>query len=99
MRELRLKIQKFGKGRIIYLHWDMFFIQNNAVLIIIDIGGVLQEEVFPIQFDRDYSVVFPGRIVCIAGIAFGLPAELAFRISALRSTQSCCDRFRILFRF
>ena len=52
----------------------MFFIQNNAVLIIIDIGGVLQKEVFPIQFDRDYSVVFPGRIVCIAGISFGLPA-------------------------
>ena len=80
--ELAHEIQKLHKGVLVDLHRDMLFIEDNAVLIVIYVGRILQEILLSVQADGDNPVVLPGRMAEMARVALVFPAQQAAGIAA-----------------
>ena len=57
--------------------------EDDAVLVVVDIGGVLQEPGLPAQLQGDEPVVAPGGLVGAAQVALVLPAEGALGVAGL----------------
>ena len=81
--ELADEIQLLAEGGAVDLHGDVLAVEDDAVLVVVDIGAVLEEPALPIDRDRDDPVVLPGGMVHPAGVALILPAQLALGIAAL----------------
>ena len=77
------KVQQLLEGGLVNLHGDVLRIEDNAVLVVVHIGGVLQAPVRAADLNRDNPVVCPGRVVHPSGVALVLPAQLALGIGGL----------------
>ena len=100
MREERDEVEQAAEGRAVDLHRAVLGAEGDAVLVIVDVGRILQKPVLPREFDRDDAVVFARRIVGApgAGVALRLAAELALRVARGFGAAGRGDRARILLR-
>ena len=77
------EVQQLGKGRLVDDHGGMGGVEDDAVLVVVDVGAVLEEPVGAGHGDGDDPVVLPGGMVHPAGVALILGAELALGIARL----------------
>ena len=96
--EERDEVEQAAEGRAVDLHRAVLGAERDAVLVIVDIGGILQKPVLPRELDRDQTVVFTRRIIGAAGIALRLAVELALGIARGSGAARRGDRARVLFR-
>ena len=96
MREERDEIEQAAEGRAVDFHRTVLGAERDAVLVIVDIGGILQKPVLARERDRDQAVVFARGIIGAAGIALGLAAELALGIAGGLGAARRGDRARVL---
>ncbi len=61
--ELLNEVQQLVEGSFVDLHRGMMPVQNDAVLVIVDVGAVLEEPVLLIDGNGDDPVVLPGGMV------------------------------------
>ena len=80
MGELPHKVQQLGKTGPVDPHRHMLPVEADAVLIVVDIGGVLQEPGTAVDGNGNHAVVAAGGVVDPSRIALILGAELAPRI-------------------
>ena len=99
VREQFYKVKELHKGVSLDLHGHMLSVEHNAVLIVVHIRGILEAPAAVIDGDGDDPVIFSGRMVQTACVSLILHTEKTFRIAALLCIFSCCDGFRIFFRF
>ena len=75
--ELAHEVQQLAKAGPVDLHGHVLAVQADAVLVVVDIGGVLQKPGGAVDGDGDDAVVLPGGVVYPAGVALVLGAQLA----------------------
>ena len=78
------KVQQLLKGRPVDLHGHMPGIEHDAVLVVVNVGRILEAPVLPADGNGNDPMIGPGRMVHPPGIALVLPAQLALGISGLR---------------
>ncbi len=83
MGELLHKVQQLPEGRPVDLHGDVPAVKDDAVLVVVNIGGILEEPFAVVDGDGDDPVVPPGGMVHPARVALIFPAELALGVAAL----------------
>ena len=98
MGELVHKAQQLLKGRPLDLHGSVPGIEGNAMLIIIDVGRVLQEPGGIVDGNGDDAVVLPGRMIHPTGVALVLGAKLTLWIAGLGGQLGSGDGLGVLFR-
>ena len=76
----------------------MFGIENNAMLIVINIRGILQTPLAVVNGNRNNPVILAGGEVYASRISLTFTAEHTFRISALHCGFGGGDCFGVLFR-
>ena len=81
--ELLHEVQQLPEGCPVDLHGDVPAIKDDAVLVVVDIGGILEEPFAVVDGDGDDPVVPPGGMVHPARVALIFPAELALGVAAL----------------
>ena len=96
--ELLDEVQQLAEGGLIDLHGGVMPIQNDAVLVVVDIGTVLEEPVLLMDGDGDDPVVLPGRVIYTSCVALVLSAKHAFWIAALGGGLRRGDGLGILLR-
>ena len=96
MREEGDELEKPLKCMNVDLHRDVLSREDDAVLIVVDVRGVLHEPVFSVESERDQADRLACRVVETAGVADIFRAEQAARISVLLLRERSCDRPRIL---
>ncbi len=79
------EVQQLAEGGTLDLHGGVLAVKDDAVLIVVDIGAVLEIPRTVVDGQRDDAVIFPGGMVQPTGIALVLHAELALGVGALRS--------------
>jgi hypothetical protein len=57
MREKIQEIKEAFKCRLVDCHRDMFFFQDDAMLVVVAVRRILEEEVFPVELKGDNPVV------------------------------------------
>ncbi len=77
------EVQQLAEGGTLDLHGGVLAVKDDAVLIVVDIGAVLEIPRTVVDGQRDDAVIFPGGMVQPAGIALVLHAELALGGRAL----------------
>ena len=92
------EVQQLLEGGLVDLHGDVLRIEDNAVLVVVDIGGVLQAPVRAANLDGDDPVVGPGRVVHPSGVALVLPAQLALGVGGLGGIFCRGNGLGVLFR-
>ena len=75
--ELAHEVQQLGEAGPVDLHGHVLAVEADAVLIVIDVGGVLQKPGRAVDGDGDDAVVGPGGVVDPAGVALIFGAQLA----------------------
>ena len=98
MREKLCEVEKLFEGALVDFHRDVLFVENDAMLVVVDIGRILKAPVGAVDGDRNNSVVLSCWVVHSSGISFIFGAEKAFRISALSGELCGGDFFRSFFR-
>ena len=92
------KIQQLAEGRPLDLHGGVLVIEHDAVLVVVNIGAVLQIPRAVVDGQRDDAVVFAGGVVHAAGVALVLRAQLALGVSALGRKLCGGNGLGVLFR-
>ena len=90
------KIKQLAEGIVINLHRYMLSVKHDTVLIIINIGRILESPLFPIDLNGNNAVILSCRMIDPACISFVFTAEQTFRISSLLHQLRCCDCLRVL---
>ena len=98
VREDRHEVQEILEALARDLHWHVLAIQDNAMFIIIRVRGILQEPTVCGEAQRDQAVRLARRMARMAGIAFVLAAEQAFRVARRRRELCLGDVTRVLLR-
>ena len=75
--ELPDEIQELAEAGPVNFHGGVLPVEADAVLVVIDIRGVLQKPGRAVDGDGDHPVVLPCGVVHTAGVALVLQAELA----------------------
>ncbi len=96
--ELGDKIQLLAEGGRINFHGDMGPVKEDAVLVVVDIGGILEEPILAVDGHRDDPQVLAGGVVHPAGVPLVFPAELALGVAALGGLFGGGDGAGVLFR-
>ena len=96
--ELLNEVQQLAEGSFVDLHRGMMPVQNDAVLVIVDVGAVLEEPVLLIDGNGDDPVVLPGGMVEPSRVALVFPAKLALGITGLRCRLCRRDGLGVLLR-
>ena len=97
--ELPHKVQQLGETGPVNLHGHMLAVQANAVLVVVDIGGVLQKPGGAVNGDGDNAMILPGRVVDPACVPLVLGAQLAPGVGGSRKIPGCGDGFGVLLWF
>ena len=92
------EVQQLLEGCLIDFHRSVLRIKCNAVLVVIDIGAVLQVPGFTANGDGNDPVVLPGRMIHTACVALVLSAQLALGISRLGCRLGCGNSLGVFFR-
>ena len=93
------EIEELHEGGSLDLHGHMLTAENNAVLVIIHIGRILEKPVCLIDFQRNDPVILSGRMVYPTHISHVFLAELALGITALLHQFGSRNGLGILLRF
>ena len=80
VRELPDEVQQLLKAAAVYLHRRVLAVEADTVLVVIDVGRVLEEPGLARNRDGDNPVVLPRGVVYAPGVALVLGAELAARV-------------------
>ena len=91
------EVQQFAEGGTLDLHGGVLAVEHDAVLVVVDVGAVLQIPRAVVDGQRDDAVILAGGVVHPARIALVLHAELALGVGALRSQLCGCDGFGVFF--
>ena len=75
--ELTHKVQELTEAGLVNFHGGVLAVEADAVLVVVHIGGVLQEPGRAVDGDGHDAVVLTGGVVHPAGIALILRAQLA----------------------
>ena len=81
--ELADEVQLLAEGGAVDLHGDVLAVEDDAVLVVVDIGAILEEPALSVNGDGDDPVILAGGMVHPAGVALILPAQLALGVAAL----------------
>ena len=98
MGELLHEIEQLAERGMVYLHGHMLEIEHDAVLIIINIGRILEAPLAAVNRHGDDAVVLSGRMVDPARVALILPAEQALGIAGLLRVPGGGDGLGVLLR-
>ena len=93
------KIQQLFKGGLIDLHGNMLGIENDAMLVVINIGAVLQAPGLIADGNRHDPVIGTGRMVHASGITFVFHTQLALGVCRLGSVLGSSNGLGVLLRF
>ena len=93
------EIEELHEGGSLDLHGHMLTAENDAVLVIIHIGRILEKPVCLIDFQRNDPVILSGRMVYPTHISHVFLAELALGITALLHQFGSRNGLGILLRF
>ena len=96
MREQLRKVQQPAERRRADAHGRMLGVEDDAVLVVIDVGGILQIPAAAVQLKGDDAVVLPGGMVHAARVALVFRAQGAFGIAGLRRELGRGDGARVL---
>ena len=88
--------QQLLKGGLVDLHGDVLGIEDDAVLVVVDVGAVLQAPVRTADLQGHDAVVGAGGMVHAACVAFILRAQLALGVAGLGSVLGGGDSLGIL---
>ena len=83
MGEQTHKIQQLAEGRPLDLHGGVLVVEHDAVLVVVNVGAVLQIPRAVVDGQRDDAVVFARGVVHAACVALVLRTQLALGVSAL----------------
>ena len=97
MRKQLYEIKELPEAGFVYPHRYMLFIEDYAVLVIINIGRILQEEILSRKLYGNDPVVLPCRMIDPAPVAFIFSAKLAFRVRGLGRVLRRRYRLGVLF--
>ena len=92
------KVQQLFKCRLVDLHRNVPGIKYDAMLIVVDIGAVLQAPVLAAHFNGNNPVICPGRVVHTASVALVLHTQLALGIGCLGCILGSGNGLGVLFR-
>ena len=92
------KVQQLLKSRPVDLHGHMPGIEHDAVLVVVNVGRILEAPVLPADGNRNNPMIGPGRMVHPAGVSLVLPAQLALGVSGLGSVLGRGNGSGILLR-
>ncbi len=92
------ELEQAVKGLPGQLHGDVLLLQDNAVFIVINIGGILEVPGFPAQIQGQGTVRLAGRMIDSPCVPYILRAEQTFGIAGLRSAFECSDFPGVFFR-
>ena len=97
MRELMHKVEQLRKSIALYLHRRVLAVKTDAVLVVIDIGRILQKPRLFVDCNRHNAEILPRGMVYTSRIALILRAKKTARI--VRGRKISCRRYvlRILF--
>ena len=84
MGELLHEFQELGKGGAVNHHGGVPGVEDDAVLVIIHIGGILEKPILALEPKGNGAVILPGRVIHPAGVACIFRAQGAFGVTALR---------------
>ena len=97
MREHADKIKKLSERSVVDLHRNVLFGKGDTMLVVVNVGRILQIPLVARKRDRNDAVILTGGGVDSARISFIFTAQKAFRITALRKRFCRRDGFRVLF--
>ena len=80
MRELAHKVEEFREGIAVNLHRRVLAVKADAVLVVIDIGRILQKPGLFIDCNRNNPEVLPRGVIHATRIALIFRAEQTARI-------------------
>ena len=99
MRELFDKIKELAESCLIYFHWNMLTVENDAVFVVINVWRILEAPVAAIDCDRNNAVVFASWMVDASCITLVFHAEQTLWIAACLGIFGSRDGFWIFLRF
>ena len=91
------EVQQLAEGGTLDLHGGVLAVEDDAVLVVVDVGAVLEIPRAVVDGQRDDAVVLAGGMVQPAGIALVLHAELALGVGALGGELCRRDGLGVLF--
>ena len=97
VREYGDEIEQASEHGLVDFHGDMVAVENDAVLVIVDIGGILEIVALPVKLNGDDAVVAAAGIIEPAHIALRLAAEQALGIAHGLLELRRGDGARVLF--
>ena len=77
------KIQQLAEGRPLDFHGGMLVVKYDAMLVVVNVGAVLQIPLAVVDGQRDDAVILARGVVHAACIALVLHAQLALGVGAL----------------
>ena len=92
------KGQQLVEGGPVDLHGGVAGIEDDAVLVVVDVGGILQEPVGTRHPDGDDPVVLPGGVIHPACVTLVFGAQLALGIAGLGRQLGGGNGLGVLFR-
>ena len=92
------KIQQLAEGCTLDLHGGVLVVEHDAVLVIVNVGAVLQVPRAVVDGQRDDAVVLTRGVVHTACVALVLHAQLALGVSALGCKLCGGNGLGVLFR-
>ena len=98
VREYLYKVKELGEGGTVDLHWCVGTVKDDAVLVVVNIWGILEEPVLIIDGNRDSAQVLAGRVVHSAAVTGVLLAEHTLGVTCLLGVFCGGNGLRVLFR-
>ena len=96
--ELLHKVQQLPEGGIFNLHGGVLLVEDDAMLVIVHIGAVLQAPGAIVDGHGNDPVILSGGMVHPSGVALVFHAQLALGIAALGGILGCCNGLGVLLR-
>ena len=96
--ELLDEVQQLAEGGLLDLHGGVTAVEDDAMLVVVDIGAVLEEPVLPVDGDGNDPVILPGGVVEPSRVSLVLLAEQALGVAALGRCLGRGDGAGVLLR-
>ena len=97
MGELPYKIKELCKSGFVNDHWCVLCVEKNAVLIVINIGRILEAPLLAADGHRDNAVILSCGVIESACIAYIFGTQQTLRISALLCILCGGNSLRVFF--
>ena len=97
MRKLLCEVKQLVEHLVVDHHWDVLFIEHDAVLVVVAVGRVLKIPRAAVDIERYRPQVLPRGMVLVACKAHIFGAELTLWIRSRGACASLGDVARILF--